>query len=60
MASGRFFAAVDQDGSLASVSADGFSSDGDGFDMGVEVWDAKETINWLLYIAVPFTPVPVK
>jgi exopolysaccharide biosynthesis polyprenyl glycosylphosphotransferase len=28
--------------------------------MGVEVWDAKETINWLLYIAVPFTPLALE
>ena len=37
----RFFAAVDQDRSLAGVSADGFSSDRDGFDMGVEVVGVK-------------------
>ena len=30
------------------------------FGMGVEVWDAKETINWLLYIAVPFTPLALE
>jgi exopolysaccharide biosynthesis polyprenyl glycosylphosphotransferase len=28
--------------------------------MGVEVVDAKETINWLLYIAVPFTPLALE
>lgn len=37
----RFFAAVDQDRSLAGVSADGFSSDRDGFDMSVEVVGVK-------------------
>jgi exopolysaccharide biosynthesis polyprenyl glycosylphosphotransferase len=27
------------------------------FDMGLEVENARETINWVLYIAVPFTPL---
>lgn len=27
------------------------------FDMGIESTSAKETINWILYIAVPFTPL---
>lgn len=35
------FAAINQDGSLAGVSADGFSSDGDGLDVGMEVVGVK-------------------
>lgn len=27
------------------------------FDMGLEVRDARDSINWVLYIAVPFTPL---
>ncbi len=37
----RFFAAVDQDRGLTSVSADGFPPDGDRLDMGVEVIGVK-------------------
>jgi exopolysaccharide biosynthesis polyprenyl glycosylphosphotransferase len=32
----------------------------DWLDMGVEAWDARDTINWVLYIAVPFTPLALE